>query len=70
MEFDGEEIIAVETDEGILCPSCWLQNNKENPGDDTIDYYITSELAMDFIGEDYEACSECGCPIVRVLNPI
>ena len=67
MEIDGEEVIAVESDEGILCPSCWLQKSKENPNDDTINYYITNEQAMDVIGEDYEACSECGCPIGGVL---
>lgn len=63
MVIDGEEVIAIETDKGILCPSCWLQKNMENPDDDVTDYYITREQATDFIGEDYEACSECGCPI-------
>ena len=66
MEIDGEEVIAVESDEGILCPLCWLQNTKENSDDDTIDYYITSEQAMDFIEED-EVCNECGCPIRGTL---
>jgi hypothetical protein len=63
MKIKGEEVIAVESEAGILCPSCWIQKNEDNPDDDTIDYYITSEQAMDFIGEDPALCNECGCPI-------
>ncbi|MFC1552050.1 hypothetical protein ACFL6P_05720 [Candidatus Latescibacterota bacterium] len=67
MKIDGEEIIAIESDEGILCPSCWIQKTKDNTDDYTIYYYITNEQAMDFIGEDYEVCRECGFPIGGVL---
>ena len=63
MRINGEEIIAVESDAGFLCPSCWLQKTTDDPDDDTIDYYITKEQAIDLIGKDEEVCNECGCPI-------
>ena len=64
MRVNGEEIIAVESDDGLLCPSCWLQKTKDNPNDNSTDYYFTPEQGMDLA---YEMCNECGCLIVELM---
>ena len=68
MKIDGEEVTAVECDSGVLCISCWLQKDMDDPDDNSINYYITNDQAMDFISDGYETCNECGCPLWGIMS--